>query len=57
MKVEDTERYRRKNASEVQKYGGGDSLVKSLLSYKPVVEIREVERYSLFEVLEQSLQV
>ena len=29
--------------------------MKSLLPYKAVVEIREVERYSLFQVLEQAL--
>ena len=57
MKVENSKRDRRKNASEVQEYGCGDSLVKCLLPYKAVVEIREVERYSLFEVLEQSLHV
>ena len=57
MKVEDSKCYRGQNASKVEKYSGRYCLVQSLLSYKPVVEVREVERYSLLEVLVQSLRM
>ena len=57
MKVEDSKCYRGQNASKVEKYSSGYCLVQSFLSYKPVVEVREVERYSLLEVLVQSLRV
>ena len=57
MKVEDSKCYRGQNASKVEKYSSGYCLVQSFLSYKPVVEVREVERYSLLEVLVQSLGV
>ena len=55
VEVENSERDCWEDAGKVQKYCGGYRFMKSLLPYKAVVEIREVERYSLFQVLEQAL--
>ena len=55
MKVENTKCYSRKNTGEVQKYCRWYSFMESFLSNEPIIEIWEVEGYSLFQVLQHSL--